>query len=428
MPTFKQYLPPKEAISILATVGVDRQTFYRLVRKGKIRKVPKQDAVNRWLYNAKDIYDLAIPLNLNNPISTVDTSRMLLSSFEQIIKSYQVFKPSIVSSFNALNLASSAIQNIISTIPSTGAFNSISSAMRSLTFVIPPIKTFDFANNAIQNIVSYFSSLKSFQTNTLADLLKTSLGNFDNGWLKNSLALYPRPFTKYWTDFQISAFDSADIWPTPSMPSDLIHEVITLYLSGQSKLIPNTILKYFQANGGKAIRSMAEMWWNIPQFQERKAIISSAIEAHLRKEFVLSIRSLLADIQGISLEYVKITNKTSFFDVKTNQTKSVSTRHPDTLLKVLLQDLPENYRVTSRSLTRYLDGILFHKTNFDAENDRQLLKYSSEINRHAIQHGIQIVYEELGSLKMILILDVLHAAFEQLLLISPHYQNTYSIH
>jgi hypothetical protein len=163
------------------------------------------------------------------------------------------------------------------------------------------------------------------------------------------------------------------------MPASVFKDIIKIINEGKFAIYERKLISYFEKDLDRIESDI------IKRFKNRKKLINASFNAHRRKEYILSIPVILAQVDGICYEVVK----QSFF-MKHNQRPSTATYvdnvATDTfryaVLFPLSQKLPINY------------------------SSHERLKRSRQLNRHAVFHGESVTYgSKKNSIKAISLLN-----------------------
>ena len=94
-------------------------------------------------------------------------------------------------------------------------------------------------------------------------------------------------------------------WYVPSMPRNLVMEVCDLADTGNGRSVHAHICNYYKENDYKALCDLVSKWYTVPYFAKRRKIIDSALHAHIRRDYVSSIPTLLPQIEGIAQDFLR---------------------------------------------------------------------------------------------------------------------------
>lgn len=202
-------------------------------------------------------------------------------------------------------------------------------------------------------------------------------------------------------------FRAYQLWPAPSMSTDLLLQVGCLYETGKGRLIPARITQYYKKQRWQVLENVMESWQG-ELFLPRHAIIREALWAHKSGKFGVSVPSLLPHIEGIARELCVRYNLKPLRNPLV--VKDGSKTHVGTVFSsVIASWLTGDRRLAVFGFLYYLEGGFYAWVDFEStfENMKEI-KESKDLNRHAILHGIQLNYNtELNSLRCFLVLDVL---------------------
>jgi len=149
------------------------------------------------------------------------------------------------------------------------------------------------------------------------------------------------------------------------MPASVFKEIIKIINEGKFTIFERELISYFEKHLDRIESDI------IIRFKNRKNLINASFNAHRRKEYILSIPVILAQVDGICYEVVKH----SFF-MKRNQRPLTATYvdnvATDTFRYAVLFPLSQKLPINISSYERP--------------------KKSRQLNRHAIFHGESIRY------------------------------------
>ncbi|MBI5928900.1 MAG: hypothetical protein HY862_06305 [Chloroflexi bacterium] len=188
-------------------------------------------------------------------------------------------------------------------------------------------------------------------------------------------------------------------WPiTLSMPSSLIEQVVMYCDLGNPKRASSIIRGYYRRGNCKNLHAMISIWWSNPHFKRYKKNIDGALRAHERREYELSIPTLMPIPEGVMKHYAP----------------QMSTEKSYPLTKNIIDDpmvYPFRIWPIAETLKSHLLNDVYKGTPFDQQIKLPLK--DREITRHTVLHGINPNYSSEGeSLKYFLLLDALFAILQ----------------
>jgi hypothetical protein len=193
----------------------------------------------------------------------------------------------------------------------------------------------------------------------------------------------------------LDAFRDAG-WPVaPSMSPSLRKRIVELHHQGKRKFASQVIIGYYHRNSYKILRKTVESWKEHRLFIPRMHILNSALDAHCRKQYILSVPSLLPQIEGILSDFAKENS----LDVRYGKIQKVYNTAIDAANK-------NSDWVIVGALTFLLENNIYSFTDFNQEINRPFQK--RKLTRHTILHGLSVNYNKSAmSLKGFLILDAI---------------------
>jgi len=306
-----------------------------------------------------------------------------------------------------------SITDSIKTITSIteSAEKSISQFSNILLPDLSPLSRLDISDSILKLKSSLMQPMQSVvsMNQGISNLISEALSSFNNQWMKQ-FADFGKRIEKILFDLDVQSAEiapklqKANLWISPNMSFELIHETITLCKNSESTSqdIHSLYIDHYSKNEYDLLKSTVDSWKINPFFSDRFGVINDALEAHIAHKYSLSIPALLLTIEGIVNE---ITGKHA--------------GHPSKRLKEAVgEKSPEFLSAASKEVfLNLLDEIgFFGNIEADYFTSRKYSKYLVSkgineeecLNRHAIFHGVQKKYaSEINSLKAFLILDML---------------------
>ncbi|MFH0958409.1 MAG: hypothetical protein V1897_06865 [Pseudomonadota bacterium] len=186
------------------------------------------------------------------------------------------------------------------------------------------------------------------------------------------------------------------LWFVPALLPYPISRIIKQLLAKDKEAALTTLVTHCNE---EFVRQLTGKWFSIDAFSHRKSLISTALDAHYRHEYALSIHALLPQLEGIITDWV-YTKVTDLKDVPWRQ-ESKTKKFRD----LVLADPPETWvyqRVVESTIAFIVGGPVLE--TFNEWNARINEAFP---NRHVLQHGRyeDALMTEENSLKLILLLD-----------------------
>lgn len=161
-----------------------------------------------------------------------------------------------------------------------------------------------------------------------------------------------------------------------------VRALLAAHNHGGDDALGKFVLDFFRANDLQLLTSMIGTWTSIPYFEQRRTVLTDALDAHRKQQFTLTVPALLPFAEGLSAE---ILGKPQVNAV-TVLAKQISDADQETWSQVFLGVICDTF-------------YKFYKFG------EQTAPY---LNRHGILHGRTSDYAtEANSLRVFLLLDVL---------------------
>jgi len=193
----------------------------------------------------------------------------------------------------------------------------------------------------------------------------------------------------------VKAFNSAD-WPiAPSMPPALRQRVVELYNRGEKAHISQVILGYYRGAHHKYLIQAVNDWHKNRLFEPRMHILADALSAHCEGRYTLSVPALMAQIDGLLIDYVFVNGLAAQFG-KIKEVYEAAIGDP------LEYDLATYIFVNT--LKYQLQTNTYAFVPFEAELQKS--DQRRKTNRHTVLHGVTSSYDRpIHSLRAFLLLD-----------------------
>jgi len=206
------------------------------------------------------------------------------------------------------------------------------------------------------------------------------------------------------------AFQECNLWLAPSM-IELCEQITQLHYEGKKQVIPSIISRHYKKNDWAVLKKAVNNWKNNRFFRPRMGIVLDALDAHIDGKYTLSVPALLPHIEGIALDIIKKydipkLDKPLIFTKDTYDSNGVVTSPSRVFAQVAATFSFEEF-IAIESFLYYLERTLYFSPH-GIRKGLKTLKKESQLNRHAILHGVQIKYATpMNSLRCFLALDVL---------------------
>ena len=195
----------------------------------------------------------------------------------------------------------------------------------------------------------------------------------------------------------VDAFKAAN-WPiAPSMPEKLKSRIVYFYNTGKIRYASNAIIGYYRRNEFINLSDAVNKWATNPLFATKMHIFLPALRAHKQGDYVLSVPTLLPQVEGILNEYV-IKKK---LPAKAGKIGKVY----EAVLQNVSADRLATWAIVQTLLYMFQNNIYVF-TKF--EDELQKATSSRKLSRHTVLHGVSPNYNRPGySLKIFMLLDAL---------------------
>lgn len=167
---------------------------------------------------------------------------------------------------------------------------------------------------------------------------------------------------------------------------------------------------YFRRDNYAPLSKLVASWQK--HFGDRSQVFEDAVWAHKEARYTLSIPALAAQVEGIIRKFtgdyeLKSGWKTKFLSLFNYDSKKPPRFSQEDLQEVFALPLNERFE-RAEELRKHLilariNELFEHKPFSDPDAN-------SVVNRHVILHGVFEKYEEIESLKLFFVLDLLHEA------------------
>jgi hypothetical protein len=171
---------------------------------------------------------------------------------------------------------------------------------------------------------------------------------------------------------------------------------------------------YFRRENNAALSAMVDSWYRFPE--ERRPVFEDALWAHKQQRYTLSIPALATQVEGVlryqmqkygnpSDEWKSRFSRMLGYDPKGQRNSwDLEDLWPG-FVQLPFAERIEKTEEMGKHFTLFQINELYKDT--DNLDDPALI---SMVNRHGIAHGVFLKFEEIESLKLFFILDLLHEA------------------
>lgn len=179
-------------------------------------------------------------------------------------------------------------------------------------------------------------------------------------------------------------------WPPPAhIPVSFVSRVVRLEEAGKldETRLADALVDFYNT---ERLRELLEAWGRRKWLADRMPILKAAVEAHIRREYELSVPAILPQVDGL------------IGDAFGHEGKLYGEVLEDYIKELLAEDRPDSFRDATRAF--WLD---------DVRSPAPLGEEMPELSRHAILHGADTEYaEESKSLRAILLFDRVQDAIQ----------------
>jgi hypothetical protein len=197
------------------------------------------------------------------------------------------------------------------------------------------------------------------------------------------------------------AFVAYGLWLAPSMPQELVQNIVNLHHQGAGSGTVNSVVsRYYAKKNWQLLDRVLDACRYHPNLQRRAEPIRQALQAHRQGLYAVAVPALLLQLEGIAADYVKENKLIPNIGKQTKRIVVAALRNtPCSLVDV------RTYAGVS-ALLFYVERSMYMFVDFN--KDHQRLLREKRLIAHAIRHGRQISYgSRMNSLRLFLMIDVL---------------------
>jgi len=212
----------------------------------------------------------------------------------------------------------------------------------------------------------------------------------------------------------LAAFKEADLWPSPSMPEELVYRIAELVEGGDRRPVVLLVWNYYSRDGYAKLKAAISEWWSDPGFVDRRIIIEQAFEAHKQKWYALSIPALLPLVEGITGDFLHRRRLV----LKTSKGRLLRVGDSGQVVRLIMEEMGRagnlgnggldviHYVMLNAALS-FIENVAYKNGDFTSQYD--IFRMNRTLHRHSTLHGIQINYDSpMNSLRCFLLLDALY--------------------
>lgn len=178
-------------------------------------------------------------------------------------------------------------------------------------------------------------------------------------------------------------------WLAPDFPVILLNKVIELDESRERRRINRLICNYYSHGRYRRLSDMVNRWSASPVFRRRRHLFDNALWAHKKRRWTLSIPVLLAQVEGVLLDYASESGITKSRDVKEIGRK-----------------LHLNSDAGEIAAQTWLTQL---KQIFSGPEEKTTMRRHPGLKRNAVLHGKELRYgSEVKSLQLFMQLDTIY--------------------
>lgn len=186
------------------------------------------------------------------------------------------------------------------------------------------------------------------------------------------------------------------LWAVPSLLPYPLSKIIMLLTSDDVDKAKKTLLEYCDAT---FLEKIIDKWWNVKEFEIRRKLIEETHGAHVEGKYILSIHTLLPQIEGIITDWIYTQMPPEMISKKI---KSKTKKFRNIALEKIT---PFSYsRIIKSAIDFILDGPVLKNFNWLIGDIEEAFP-----NRHIVEHGKYdpALFTEENSLKLFLLLDTI---------------------
>jgi len=198
----------------------------------------------------------------------------------------------------------------------------------------------------------------------------------------------------------------AGLWPAPALVPYPFQEITRRVVEGdlagaRAKLIAHCTPEF--------LSGLSNEWWDVPEFERRRAVLSDAVAAHGEGRFALSIAALVPHLEGIVTDWlIRLLPPAEQMKQRRKMEKKMEKFRDN---RLLAEEKTLVFRkVVGATMAFVLEGpALANFHQWDAALDETFP------NRHALSHGRHddAMCSEESSVKLILLLDTVNSMMRE---------------
>jgi hypothetical protein len=198
----------------------------------------------------------------------------------------------------------------------------------------------------------------------------------------------------------------AGFWLTPSAPIVLITRLRRAAGPGPpgAAAVRHTLVDFYEADNALQLRHMVSGWAGNPFLARPYRIIQDALDAHVARQYTLSIPALLPIVE-------RLLTALHGAPAKSGELPRIAAQHIQSSYTDFMREASKDillHFITATRLYGSVPGQYFTPDTFPRWLASQGLTERDVVNRHAILHGVQVDYAgKENSLRVFLLLDVL---------------------
>ena len=191
----------------------------------------------------------------------------------------------------------------------------------------------------------------------------------------------------------LATLSQAGLILAPSMDKKYLERIRKYKGANNTRSIYTATRRYYSDKEYQQLHKLVKSLELNSIFKPRLGIVNDALWAHVQGKYTLSIPTLLAQIEGIIIDYRLIYDP--------NAKKVIG---KDAIKETLDNASGLGSLVLYEGLTEFIETTVFKKNDFN----KLSVFNRKKLNRHIVLHGRQLNYaSEINSLRAFLILDVL---------------------
>jgi hypothetical protein len=217
---------------------------------------------------------------------------------------------------------------------------------------------------------------------------------------------------------KVEAFAAHGLCLAPSMPDELIQEVIRRYES-KNRSVGILVLGFYRRDDWSELKKAVQVWRKNRFFAQRMQIIEDALWAHMNRRYTLSVPTLTPQVEGLIWDWLstfcdsedELKKIIADMDKSVARNRNSSTEYGRNIVGKVIGNMAANSLTSDnwlrmKTLVAFANNYLLRPYKIQREHAKY--RRSNVLSRHAIAHGSGLRSgTAINSLRLFLALDVL---------------------